>query len=150
MKLGLIGKTPSNTVATECLFLFRKNKIKRVSEDPVKYSYDKVLKFELIDTIDKYRTFADEKELELAPDIIYNKLWTNWYEFLGVDTSIFPQTKEEWKQICIENNLNDLTYYEKCYELNLPLMPSEMYKGNYSNIIAELNNNEDEDYGDNI
>jgi superfamily II DNA or RNA helicase len=149
-KLGVTGLIPEGTVSGICCIMLKKNKIKRVSDDPIKYLYDKVFKFELIDTIDKYRTFAEEKELELAPYIIYNKLWTNWYEFLGIDTSIFPQTKEEWKQICIENNLNDLTYYDKCYELNLPLMPEEMYKGNYTNIVAELNKNEYEDYGDNI
>jgi superfamily II DNA or RNA helicase len=149
-KLGVTGITPEGTVTGICCIMLKKNKIQRVSEDPIKYSYNKVFKFELIDTIDKYRTFAEEKDLELDPDIIYDKLWTNWYDFLGIDTSIFPQTKEEWKQICIENNLNDLTYYDKCYELNLPLMPEEMYKGNYTNIIAELSKNKYEDYGDNI
>ena len=73
----------------------------------------------------------------------------SWYDFLGIDTSIFPQTKEEWKQICIENNLNDLTYYEKCYELNLPLMPEEMYKGIFSNLCGELELYLEIDHGDN-
>ena len=148
-QLGKTGITPSDTVATKCLFLSRENKIKRVSEHPIKYSYDKVFKFELIDTIDKYRTFAEEKELELDPNIIYNKLWKNWYDFLGIDTSIYPQTKEEWKQICIKNNLNYLTYYNKCYELNLPLMPEEMYKGNFSNLCGELELYFEIDHGDN-
>ena len=75
-------------------------------------------------------------------------MWTNWYDFLGIDTSIFPQTKEEWIQICIENKLNSTNYKNKCYELNLPVMPEEIYEGNNLIFLEENKNNYDN--GDNI
>ena len=146
-QLGVTGITPWASVATECLKYYKKGILKRVSKHPIKYSYNKVFKVELIDTIDKYKIFAKEKELELEPEVKFKTLWTNWYEFLGIDTSIFPQTKEEWIQICVKNKLNSINYKNKCYELNLPVMPEEIYEGN--NLIFLEENKENYDNGDN-
>jgi hypothetical protein len=53
----------------------------------------------------------------------------NWYDFLGIDTSKYPASKEIWRKKCIEYNLKDKDAYdEKCEKHNLPLMPEELYK----------------------
>ncbi len=69
-----------------------------------------------------------------------NGVWRNWYDFMGVDTSIFIQNKEQWIQFCKEKNIKSADeYYEKCkiYE-ELPLYPELFYK-NYTNFANELN-----------
>ncbi len=69
-----------------------------------------------------------------------NGVWHNWYDFLGVDTSKFIQSKEEWIKFCKENNVKSLdNYYELCdkYEC-LPRNPHDFYY-NFSSILNELN-----------
>ena len=112
------------------------------------YSYNGTIKFDIIDTKEKYIKYGEYAEYELEPEVKFKTLWTNWYDFLGIDTSIFPQTKEEWIQICIENKLNSTNYKNKCYELNLPVMPEEIYEGNNLIFLEENKNNYDN--GDNI
>jgi predicted helicase len=71
-----------------------------------------------------------------------NGVWHNWYDFLGVDTSKFIQSKEEWIKFCKENNIKSLdNYYKLCdkYEC-LPRNPHDFYY-NFSNILSELNIN---------
>jgi superfamily II DNA or RNA helicase len=66
-------------------------------------------------------------------------VWDNWYDFMGVDTSIFLKDKFEWKIFCNNNNINSLTdYADKCdmYDC-LPRDPADFYK-DFSNIVNEL------------
>lgn len=66
-------------------------------------------------------------------------LWTNWYDFLHVDTNIFIQDKNIWKSFCQDNNVLSVTdYYNLCniYK-QLPREPSQFYNG-YTNLGHEL------------
>jgi hypothetical protein len=66
-------------------------------------------------------------------------VWTNWYDFFGVDTSGFIQDKSEWKQFCIEKSVRSVEdYFELCnlYDV-LPREPGDFYK-DFSNLPSEL------------
>ena len=66
-------------------------------------------------------------------------VWTNWYDFMGIDTSIFLTNKEDWKKFCKEKNVNSLKkYIELCVLYNeLPKNPAEFYT-DFTDINSEL------------
>ena len=66
-------------------------------------------------------------------------VWNNWYEFMGVDTTKFIQSKQEWINFCKEKNIKSLdNYYVACEEHNvLPKEPADFYK-DFTNIPTEL------------
>jgi len=67
-------------------------------------------------------------------------VWTNWYDFLGVDTKKFIQDKNDWIIFCKENNVKSLDDYKelcKIYE-KIPINPNDFYK-DFLNIPKELN-----------
>lgn len=66
-------------------------------------------------------------------------VWNTWYDFLGIDTSKFIQSKEEWINCCKEKNIKSLSDYIASCDLYdvLPREPKEFYK-NFSNILEEL------------
>ena len=58
-------------------------------------------------------------------------VWTNWYDFLGVDTQKFIQDKNDWIIFCKENNVKSLDDYKelcKLYE-KVPICPLDFYLG---------------------
>jgi len=67
------------------------------------------------------------------PDIYFTKqgLWNNWYDFLGINTSAFIKTKEEWIKFCKKKNINNLNYYYECCNIykELPYMYDDFYIG---------------------
>jgi superfamily II DNA or RNA helicase len=66
-------------------------------------------------------------------------IWKGWYDFLGVDTTQFLPTKEEWVRFCKEKNISCLQEYilqAKKY-IELPERPDEVYY-NFSSIDVEL------------
>ena len=68
-----------------------------------------------------------------------HNLWKGWYDFLGVDTSQFLKTKEEWVRFCKEKHISSLEEYilqAKVYK-ELPERPDEVYH-NFSSICVEL------------
>ena len=75
------------------------------------------------------------------PESYFKKhaLWKGWYDFLGVDTKNFIQTKDEWIRFCKEKNVKSVHIYNKlCEEYHqLPREPSELYLG-FTNICNEL------------
>jgi predicted helicase len=66
-------------------------------------------------------------------------VWNNWYDFLGVDTAKFIQSKQEWINFCKEKNINSLEDYNRnCHiYLCLPMSPVHFYK-DFTNIPSEL------------
>jgi predicted helicase len=66
-------------------------------------------------------------------------VWNNWYDFLGVDTSKFIQSKQEWINFCKEKNINSLEDYNRNCQiyLCLPMSPVHFYK-DFTNIPSEL------------
>jgi predicted helicase len=89
---------------------------------------DKVIK-------DKHKNYIENPEE-------YFKLkgvWSNWYDFIGVDTKKFIQDKNDWINFCKENNIKSLEDYNELCKLydKIPINPVDFYK-NFSNILKEL------------
>jgi superfamily II DNA or RNA helicase len=66
-------------------------------------------------------------------------VWTNWYDFIGVDTKKFIQSKQDWIKFCKEKNVNSSQDYEKLCDIydNLPKEPVYYYI-DFTNISNEL------------
>jgi len=66
-------------------------------------------------------------------------VWTNWYDFIGVDTKKFIQSKQDWIKFCKEKNVKSSQDYEKLCTLfdNLPKEPVYYYI-DFTNISHEL------------
>ena len=66
-------------------------------------------------------------------------VWNNWYDFMGVDTTKFIQSKQEWINFCKEKSIKSLDdYYICCEEYDiLPKEPADFYK-DFTNIPSEL------------
>jgi superfamily II DNA or RNA helicase len=75
------------------------------------------------------------------PDTYFTSkgVWTNWYDFLGINTDKFIQDKNDWIHFCKEKNVKSIDDYKKLCQINeqLPRNPSEFYK-HFSNILSEL------------
>ena len=66
-------------------------------------------------------------------------IWNNWYDFMGVDTTKFIQSKQDWINFCKEKSIKSLDdYYICCEEYDiLPKEPADFYK-DFTNIPSEL------------
>ena len=66
-------------------------------------------------------------------------IWTNWYDFIGVDTNKFIQDKNNWINLCKKSNVKSLEDYKELCKLQkeLPLNPSDFYTG-FISIPIEL------------
>ena len=106
---------------------------------------NKVQQFEIkdkrdyLEKIQNYNVFNNIK----SPDKKYKEYWKNWYDFLGINTNKFIQTKEEWKKYCSTKNIIFINDYYKLCEINnfLPTMPKDLYV-NFTDIESELGLND--------
>ncbi len=66
-------------------------------------------------------------------------IWKGWYDFLGLETKQFIQTKDEWVTFCQEKKVNSVSMYnDLCKKyIQLPNEPIELYIG-FTNIGNEL------------
>jgi len=113
------------------------------SEEQDEYNYVKQLNKELniqskeeyVEIKDKHKNYIENPE----EYFILKGVWTNWYEFIGVDTEKFIQDKNDWIKFCKENKVVSIDgYYELCRVYNkLPNEPVDFYKS-FSNIPKEL------------
>ena len=90
----------------------------------------------------EYNSSKNDEEYIDDPERHFEIYWTNWYDFLGYDTSEFIQTKEEWIIECKKNNIKSLEDYKRLCEndVKFPINPSEFYQ-HYTNFNNELNLN---------
>jgi hypothetical protein len=89
---------------------------------------------------DDYKTRASEHSKHIEdPKSYFKDNWVSWYHFLGVDTSAFPQTKQEWVSACKDAGIASWTEYKNAQKkiLTLPANPGEMYE-NYTNWDREF------------
>lgn len=58
-------------------------------------------------------------------------VWSNWYDFIGVDTKKFIQDKNDWINFCKENNVKSIKDYNKLCKLyeKIPMNPLDFYIG---------------------
>jgi len=115
------------------------------SEEQDEFNYVRELNKEL--NIQSKEQYADKVMKDKHKNYIENPeeyfklkgVWSNWYNFIGVDTKKFIQDKNDWINFCKENNVKSLdNYYKLCksYE-ELPLNPVDFYIG-FVSIPIEL------------
>ena len=122
----------------------------KCTEDQDEFNYIKQLNKEL--NIQSKEDYSDNiiknkhKMYIENPEEYFNSkgVWTNWYDFMGIDTNIFIQDKNDWINFCKDKNIESLDdYYELCKEYHfLPNEPIDFYK-NFSNINYELKINKE-------
>ena len=85
----------------------------------------------------KYSEYMDNPEEHFKT----NGVWTNWYDFLGVDKTKFIQNLQEWKRFCKEKKISSVDYINFCeiYE-QLPKNPAEFYI-DFTSISGQLGEN---------
>lgn len=59
--------------------------------------------------------------------VLSTTIWKSWYDFLSIDVSKFPRTKEQLKKICIDNKITSNTYKNLWSIYNLPEYPQDLY-----------------------
>lgn len=113
-----------------------------LSEEQDEFNYVKQINKELHLTskVDYVKKELEHSHYILEPERYFIGIWKNWYDFLGIDTSMFLKTKEEWKNFCKENRVNNTESYYKLYSQYpklLPYEPSEFYP-NCGSVYIEL------------
>lgn len=111
------------------------------SHEKDEYDYVRGLNRELgINSIQKYTDAKHtHKHFIDDPALYFVDLWKGWYDFWGVDTSAFIDTKEEWVRFCREKKVVTVSdYLALCNkDARLPLEPESFYRG-FTNICNEL------------
>jgi superfamily II DNA or RNA helicase len=76
-----------------------------------------------------YKQWASTNKAEEHPEVYFkNNGWANYYQFLRIDTSMYPETFDELKAKCITHSIKTFEEYEtNSKELNLPSMSEELY-----------------------
>ena len=66
-------------------------------------------------------------------------IWSDWYDFIGIDTKKFIQDKNDWLNFCKDNNVKSLDDYNELCKLHeeLPMNPGDFYIG-FGTIPIEL------------
>lgn len=66
------------------------------------------------------------------PNVIFTSIWSNWYDYLGVDTKLYPTSLETWRYVCERENIKIAEEYMARYHLirdpMLPREPRGIYK----------------------
>jgi superfamily II DNA or RNA helicase len=113
------------------------------SEIEDEYEYIRIVNNELnIQSKEEYIQRKDDHESYIEnPVVHFNGIWKNWVHFLGIDTSLFIQSKTEWKNFCRNKKIKTTDEYKKACNIypELPKNPNEFYNG-FSNLFYELRN----------
>lgn len=115
----------------------------KLSEEQDEYNYVKSINYKL--NIRSKREYNEKEGTHsnfiVNPEEYFKSkgVWTNWYDFIGVDTNKFIQSKQDWIDFCKDKKICSLAnYYEFCelYDI-LPEEPADFYI-NFTNIPTEL------------
>lgn len=88
----------------------------------------------------KFKSVKEYLNSELKyknPEIYFNGLWKNWFEFLGIDTSKWINNKQSWIECCKRKNIKNAEDYYLKLDDNMPPEPEYFYS-NFKGIINEL------------
>lgn len=93
----------------------------------------------------QYNQLYEKLKIIQNPEYIFNTYWKGWYDFLSIDTSIYPSTKLELKlKLNILNINNTQEYYSRTDQYKLPVMPDELYPDFIDfNDLFDINTNTD-------
>ena len=90
----------------------------------------------------KFKSVKEYLNSELKyknPEIYFNGLWKNWFEFLGIDTSKWINNKQSWIEYCKRKNIKNAEDYYLKLDSNMPPEPQYFYS-NFTNFENELDN----------
>jgi len=121
----------------------------KLSEDELlRFEYESFRKlnqsniFYQFETKSEYTNRIDDYELEPSPEIKYAKFWTNFYDYLGIDISIYPPDINSWRKLYKQYKIKSHTEYKsKARDYGLPLMPEELYK--IKSLVFEFSNKDE-------
>jgi hypothetical protein len=109
----------------------------KCSEEEDEFNYIKQLNKEL--NIQSKEVYADKVIKDKHKNYIQNPeeyfrtkgVWTDWCDFLGVDTKKFIQDKNDWINFCKDNNVKSLDDYKNLCKLHekVPINPLDFYIG---------------------
>jgi superfamily II DNA or RNA helicase len=96
-------------------------------------------------TKNEYQAHKDKhvKYIE-DPQVYFKDAWVSWSHFLGVDTTMFPPTKDDWIQACKKRGLTTWEDYKTKRGVDLPENPGELYN-DYTNWEIEFRRNTEDD-----
>jgi hypothetical protein len=107
------------------------------------YEYMRIVNNELnIQSKEEYIQRKEDHESYIEnPVVHFNGIWKNWIDFLGIDTRLFIQSKNEWKKFCKNKQIKTIQEYKNACEIyaELPKNPNEFYNG-FTNLFFELRN----------
>lgn len=115
----------------------------KFTEEQDEYNYVRSINSSL--NIKSKKDYIQQKEIHsnfiASPEEYFKSkgVWNNWYDFMGVDTTKFIQSKQDWINFCKEKSIKSLDdYYNYCEEYDiLPKEPADFYK-DFTNIPSEL------------
>jgi len=115
------------------LLRFEYESFKKLNQSNIFYQFE--TKSEYINKIADYG-------LEPNPEIKYAKFWTNYYDYLGIDISIYPPDINSWRKLYKQFKIKSHTEYKsKASSFGLPIMPEELYK--IKSLVFEFSNKDE-------
>ena len=98
--------------------------------------------FYQFETKTEYTNRITDYGLEPEPEIKYAKFWINFYDYLGIDISIYPPDINSWRKLYKQYKIKTHTEYKsKAGDYGLPLMPEELYK--IKSLVFEFSNKDE-------
>ncbi len=118
------------------------------SEEQDEFNYIQQINKELnIQSKEQYSCETTIKKYDQYTEYIQNPdkyfmlkgVWSNWYDFLGVDTKKFLRNKNDWLIFCRKHNIGSSDEYSRLCEKYdcLPRNPVDFYVG-FSSVANEL------------
>ena len=114
---------------------YRRALYSEYSEEQDEFNYVKELNKELniqskedyVKIKDIHKNYIDDPEKYFTS----KGIWSDWYDFIGIDTNKFIQDKNDWYQFCKDNNVKSLDDYNELCKLHeeLPMNPGDFYIG---------------------
>lgn len=121
---------------------YRKALVSKLSEEQDEFNYVQQINkdLRLTSKVDYSKREPEHQHYIPEPERYFVSIWTNWYDFLGIDISNFFNTKEEWKKFCKKNGVDNTESYYQLYSQYLDLLPYEPsdFYPNCSTICIEL------------
>jgi superfamily II DNA or RNA helicase len=133
---GLVHDEISERLCFRVFDVRRMNKtdlFNRYSAYNRKFAFRRISDYEYAALDPKYHLYYIRRPTEY-----FIEVWNaagGWYAFLGIDTSLFPSTKDAWREKCIELSIkSDAEYLQVCEKNNMPIDYAIYYRLNIEDI----------------
>jgi hypothetical protein len=83
------------------------------------------------------KEYQDSDMIYNQPNVYFNGVWTNWFDFLNIDTSKWINNLQSWKEYCHEKNITSSSKYYENLDEKMPPEPEYFYP-NFKGIDNEL------------